>query len=563
MRPLTALLLAAAVPALLASSAPAQTVHVPADHSTIQAAINSGATLVYVAQGTYPETLQVQGVVTLLPEPPANPMAAPPFPRVAGMAISRNETVERHLYVRGFHFTGRVHQQNSDRWGWTTLEGCKLDAGFQTTGGSGPGETIQIRACVITGDVFLYAYGADFTGNMVWKGQARVHSNGLGAVVRDNLVIGPSATGLLSTSGDSPGSITGNVVSGVTTGYTLQYGTASGNVAEDCGGSGFAVGHVTYGGATTFADNIARRCRSGFGLFDKPGEIAVTGNVVDSSRSVGIHVGPGVAALVTGNTVHVSNSHGIWVEGYFAPSSNTVTYSGGDGIRSPERPEWNVVGRSAGRGIVAQEARHNTVYLNAGHGLELAGTGGATDSITHNLAYGNGGAGLRWTGSATPALGCNDWYGNLAGATSGVAIGGTDVSLLPLFCNLPADDASLSSSSPLLSPPGCGLVGALGAGCTSTVGVPTPPVPSTRFAVRPNPAGGEVEMRWARSETPSRIEVFDVTGALRYRADVEAGVSELRWSGEDAARHALPGGIYFVRRSTGTAQEHARVVLTR
>jgi hypothetical protein len=557
------LLLAAITPAFFAATASAQTVHVPADYATIQAALNSGATMIYVGQGTYPETLMVQSIVTLLPEPPANPMSAVPFPVVAGMSISRNEAVERRLYVRGFHFTGRVVQQNSDQWAWTAIEGCKLDAGFQNTGGSGVGETIQIRGCVITGDVYLHAYGADFSGNMVWRGQARVHSNGLGAVIRDNLVVGPAAAGLLSTSGDSPGLMTGNTVIGVTTGYTLQYGTASGNVAEDCGGAGFALGQLVYGGRATFSNNLARRCGEGFGLFDRPGEVIVTGNQIDSSGAAGIHVGPGVAAFVTSNAIHASGSHGIWIEGYFPPSGNTVTFSGGDGIRSPECPEWNVVGRSSGHGIVAPAAKHNTVYLNAGDGLELSGTGGSSDSVSNNLSYGNAGFGLRWTGNTSPILHCNDWFGNGSGASAGTAAGATDLAMNPLFCNLPQDVVTLSSASPLLAMAGCGPIGALGPGCASALAVPPGAGPFARFAAHPNPSRGAVELRWERAAIPCRIEVFDLAGALRFRADLPAGTTELRWAGEDLEHRTLPRGVYFARRTAGAAHQLARLVLVR
>ena len=81
--------------------------------------------------------------------------------------------------------------------------------------------------------------------------------------------------------------------------------------------------------------------------------------------------------------------------------------------------------------------------------------------------------------------------------------------------------------------------------------------------MRPNPARGPVEMRWARVGMASRIEVFDLAGALRFRADVASGAEQLMWSGTDAGGRALPGGIYFVRRTAGSMQESARLVLVR
>ncbi len=546
-----------------ASGAMAQTVHVPADHATIQEAIDSGATLVYVAEGTYPESLVVASTLTLLGEPPADPMAAPPFPRVWGLAIGRGAAMHPDVYVRGFHFTGPVRACNSaTNGGRTILEGCRLDAGFTSTCGGGVGETVHLRSCIIAGDVYLNAYGADFTNNTVLRGQAQVHSNGLGAVIRDNVVIGPSARGLSSTSGDSPGTISGNFVSGVGTAYVLANGTASGNVAEDCV-RGYIIEGPQWGTTGRFRANVARRCDTGFELTARSGLNEVVGNVADSCRGVGIHIGPSIVALVRGNSVNASGSHGIWHEGYFAPTGNRVMRAGGDGIRAHEGADSNVVGRSAGRGIAAAEASHNTVYSNAGHGLELSGGTGTSAWAIGNVAYGNSGYGLLWTGGGGVTLACNDWFGNFAGATSGVAPGANDTALDPLFCDLPADDVTLSSGSPLLSRPGCDAAGALGVGCAIAVDVSSPADDAVRLLVRPNPTRGAVELRWARSTTAGRIEVFDLAGSLRYRAELAPGVERLLWSGVDSAGRALPGGVYFVRHTSGRLEEGARLIVVR
>ena len=62
--------------------------------------------------------------------------------------------------------------------GITTLEGCRLDGGFNTGMSNPLGETIRIRNCVVQGNVFVYAYYTDVTGNMVMGGTLTVHSNG-------------------------------------------------------------------------------------------------------------------------------------------------------------------------------------------------------------------------------------------------------------------------------------------------------------------------------------------------------------------------------------------------
>lgn len=220
-----------------------------------------------------------------------------------------------------------------------------------------------------------------------------------------------------------------------------------------------------------------------------------------------------------------------------------------------------MVGRSGGHGIVAPEARHNTSFSNAGSGLAM--NGAAPDTIENNISYGNTRYGLLWSGTGTPLLRCNDWFGNISGATSGVSAGGTDLAVNPLFCDLPSNNIYLSSTSPVLDPVRCGLMGARGQGCSTPVSVAPPIEEAARFAVHPNPARGTVEMRWSRSDTPSRIQVFDVAGALRYETVVAADVDAFHWLGADAAQRKLPGGVYFVRRTSGAVTEHARVVLAR
>ncbi len=530
-------------------------VHVPGDYATIQAAINSGASLIYVNGGNWNETLAIDHTVTLLPEPPADSRQPAPFPHVAGMNITYT-TTDLVVYVRGFRFTNTVTQTNSSRSGVTTIEGCKLDGGFWTYGSSGLAVGIKIRSCVITGNVYVYSYYNEFTGNMVWKGQADIHSNGgNGALVRDNLVIGPSAAGLLSTSGDTPGSITDNVVSGVTTGYAVVSGTVANNVAMDCGGAGFI--NSGHGGNRTFTGNTALRCGVGFDLTAPYGGNTVDANSVDSSKTYGIHTAPGVAAIVTSNVVRHSASHGIWMESSFGPTYNTVLFSGGSGIRSQEAADWNVVGRSLGDGIVAPAARHNTAYLNVGAGLNL--NGAAPDTISNNIAYGNSTYGLVWNGTGTPWLTCNDWYTNAAGPTLGVSPGATDIAANPLFCDLPSDNVYLSSSSPCASAGSCGQIGARSVSCGAPGAVPAPGEAAVRFSVHPNPANGSVEMSWSRGSIPSRIEVFDLSGALRFRTDLPPEATAFRWT--NVAGAASPGGVYFVRRTAGDVVEHARLVI--
>jgi hypothetical protein len=541
------------------TSAVAQ-VHVPGDYSTIQAAINSGATLVYIADGHYYETLSIQRSVTLLPEPPADAYHPSPIPHVTAMNITRNNTDYPVVYVRGLHFTGLVSQTNAyTRYGSTTLEGCKLDGGFTTYGSSGVEDAIRIRSCVITGDVYLYAYHNDFSGNMVWKGSVDVHSNGgNGALARNNLVIGPSAVGIASTSPDVAGSVTDNIVLGTTTGYSIVTGTVSTNAAIECG-TGYA--NSGTGGSRTFSGNSALKCGIGINLTATMGVNAISANSIDSSSTYGIHTAPGVVSTCTSNGVRNSGSHGIWMEGDGDPTSNSVLSSGGNGIRAHDRAERNTVGRSVQHGIVAAEARHNTVYLSSGAGYYI--NGAAPDTISNNIGYGNASYGIIWAGTGTPRLACNDWYANSLGSTSGVSMGATDLSADPLFCDLATNYVYLRTTSPCANPAGCGQIGSRVVACGAAVDAPPLGEETVRFSVVPNPSQRDVEMHWARSNVPSRIEVYDLTGALRFRSELPGETTQFRWAGEDGAHRALPGGVYFVRRTAGDVVENARVVIAR
>jgi hypothetical protein len=85
-----------------------------------------------------------------------------------------------------------------------------------------------------------------------------------------------------------------------------------------------------------------------------------------------------------------------------------------------------------------------------------------------NIGYGNGQYGVRWLNAEPATIGCNDWFANRIGAVQGRPFAAGDMAVDPLFCDGLAGDVRLDAASPLLDGPGCGLVGALGAGCGAT-----------------------------------------------------------------------------------------------
>jgi len=125
-----------------------------------------------------------------------------------------------------------------------------------------------------------------------------------------------------------------------------------------------------------------------------------------------------------------------------------------------------------------------------GRGAGFCLDGSSSPAITHCILYENsakgafdgglGGAVYCGSGSAEPSLGCCDLYGNTAGYLGFEApsdwVGciadqqgmNGNFSAHPAFCDANGSDFHLRPCSPCLDASGCGLIGALGAGCPGT-----------------------------------------------------------------------------------------------
>jgi hypothetical protein len=78
----------------------------------------------------------------------------------------------------------------------------------------------------------------------------------------------------------------------------------------------------------------------------------------------------------------------------------------------------------------------------------------------------------------------------------------------------------------------------------------------------PNPATGEVKLRWGTPLTAVRAEVFDIGGRRVHALDSGPdAVSEIVWDGRSRSGQRLPPGIYFVRVRNAAFQRTLRVVL--
>ncbi len=556
---------------LSAPAALASHVIVPDDHPTIGAALAAFADTVYVRDGTYDEDVIITGDalghfygLALLPAE-APPYGVIPFPRIQRLRIEAS-TSSAAVTVRGFRCRGPV-EVGAGMNGPATFEACAFDSGLT----SGHADPLTLRGCLIRGGVQVQPWSLEMTACTVLGGVDVSWFEGT-VTVRDNLIEGPAPYGLRVVDYDGGAALERNTIVGCTVGLLLDgpkyEDRIAGNQVRDCTGDGIRVEWRQAGeGSARLERNQVRRC-GGDGLVLERGFYRVLDNTIDSVIGSGIHGSGTVWPQVAGNHVTATGGPGLCLEALvLAVRGNRVTRTGGDGMRleQADTVESNVVGHCAGDGMAIATGTPNlrlvgnTAYFSSGSGFVLHAPSGAV--VERNIGYANGAYGLAAEGAGT-TLACDDWFGNLAGPTSGVAPGATDLEVDPAFCDAVHDDVTLASGSPLVAPPGCGRIGALDVGCTSPGGV-APEAASGALRAWPLPARRGVWMAFAPNETPMRLEVFDLAGARRWERAVAVGAGSIVWTGDDEAGHALASGVYFARLTRGGGSETIRIVIAR
>lgn len=556
------LLVLAIVLGLLVPTAPrANHSIVPDQFATIQSAIDAGADgdTVYVREGDYPEALTLARSFALMPlDTVLWGSSRIGVPRVQSLSWSWSDGPRA---VRGFRFSDAVTIAGA---GNLALDGCWFGGGLSADVLSSG----HIRSCVVFGDVSAVGGSMiDIAMNTV-VGGAISYNPASASQVHDNVVVGPAAAGINAYSDAYP---VRNYVRGCSVGIVSQSegDGAANNVVEDCPIAGIRV-HRNFG-AYEIAGNVVRRCGRGLDLDGQGGGAPVRDNRIEDSAAEGIYARH---TLITGsllnNTVRNSGGTAIDVGGSFHTiRGNLALVAGGQGIAATQQYERrlvvldNVVSHATGAGFVLSgplTARGNTASMNGGEGFALTGASG--DSVDHDIAYTNGGAGLAWSGTA-PVMGCNDWYGNTGGTTTGVAMSPTDVVLNPLFCNPAMDDVGLQAASPLAAYPGCGRIGALGVTCSYTGAPPIEAVRALALDAGPSPSAGAVRIAWAAPGGGAMLAIYDVTGQRRWTRALQGERGDVVWSGEGGRGAPLPPGVYFARLVTRTgATLTRRIVLT-
>jgi len=519
---------------------------VPDGYPTVQAAVDSYPDTILLRAGVYPESVLVLPQfkrVVLIADP-----AASPRPILQGLKLWANHSHDGDIKVVGLRIAGPAVIWSHSVSAHYDFEACSFDAGLGHGGiwidydHAGAGTSLlrcRIRRGVqlTVGDVTMEsdtveAGGASFLGGYV--------------SVRDTWFRGPAGLGI---SNMSP-----------------VYYQVVGNRFENCA-EGIHLYDDYNSGFMLVQNNVVRNSQNWGIRIDNAEYVDILGNDVrDSGGGIGANI-RGAPFRVIENTVIGARGTGI---------SLSDDAGGGLGIEVRN----NAVLRCGGTGIVVAGGADptysitgNTSAVNEGAGYAMVisppyDVPGPFD-VSNNAAYGNAGSGLSWTGPGLPALGCNDWFANTAGATSGVAAGATDLSVDPQFCDLAGDDVRPRSNSPLIGGP-CGTIGAKGVGCDAAGEVNvSPPYSSRGFAVRvigSNPTAGPVAIEYALPR-PAAIEltIHDLMGreVARLATGVQTeGAHTARWMG-DVRGGPAGTGVYFVRLAWPEGRQTRRILLRR
>jgi hypothetical protein len=544
--------------ALLLAPGSARAVIVPDDYPTIQAALDAGEASVQVRDGLVPERITIRHSASIQPVPVSASGFGLPWssiPSIQSMGIDLPVGIDTGFFlnVRGARFLGHVTIPFTS--GSLIFEGCRFDSGFVGPTSMSGYVKAGIRNCLILGDVTVTSSYPQFSGNTVIGGKVSIWADGLHDI-RDNYILGPADAGLELSLDLSDGPVAMNTIRKTGDGIRMlssDFSPISDNDISDCSGDGIVRVASYFANFACSRNQISRCGRSG---------IAIRGTPLTPFLSW--HAG------AEDNTITDCGGTGIdlpFTEAW-PIRRNTILRCGGDGFigASTQQFESNVIVANEGVGFrsdnVPQGMSHNTIAANEAGDIVV--TDGRDGVLDHNLIAFNGAPGMTLTGEYAPSLSCNDWFQNVGGATVGISPGATDAFLNPLFCDLPNQDVHLTSASPLIAAGECGLIGALGQGCTGEVAVEAPSNPAMRFMAWPVPSsGGDIRFALPPSSDPSSIEVFDVSGARIWETTVEPGAAAI-WNRRTSSGASVGPGVYFVRVHRHDVEVgRTRVVLTR
>lgn len=196
------------------------------------------------------------------------------------------------------------------------------------------------------------------------------------------------------------------------------------------------------------------------------------------------------------------------------------------------------------------------------------------------VAFGSQGEGIHvYDNPSVPSeatLACCDVFGNEGGNYGGAIQDPTgtsgNISVDPLFCDVPQSDFGLAGDSPCLPDQNeCGeLIGALGSGCGAgdVPDAASAAASAAWLSVRPHPVrtGAALEFDLPHGRLID-LSVFDLGGrhVRSLTTDVRFAPDRclVRWDGCGQNGQPLPSGVYILRRATSVGVVSSRVVVAR
>ena len=353
-------------------------------------------------------------------------------------------------------------------------------------------------------------------------------------------------------------------------GFTITGGTGTVRGGFKVGGGLYLLGSATIRGNWITENHVSSPSAigGGIGVFAPAGSVHIAGNRIYSNL-----------AQYSGGAIH-NSVNGTDVRDNFIYDNHVVDGTGGaiydpSGIGAKHLRNvfaCNTSESDDGNGAIwgCQEIRNCTFVSNTGAEAAVeAGIGCRT--FTSLYAF-NVGGGLQCGPFASP---CNDLFGNTPFDVSGscLVIGQNgNISVDPLFGDSGDCDATycLSPNSPLLpenSPPGCGLIGAVGACEVLAIDeLTSPDFASGPLLARPNPLNPQTMLSFLLPESRHvELAIFDAQGRVVRNLLSETmtrGRHDVTWDGRDeGGREVASGGYIAVLKSPSARLSQKLLVL--
>jgi hypothetical protein len=395
------------------------------------------------------------------------------------------------------------------------------------------------------------------------------------------------------------GMISGNVFEADTAG--TGGGTTSGNIFEADSIQGY------WGGAIHCADNASpsiegntfQDCRAAcggaiscaYGASPWIGYNHIVSNEAgwgggifcryDASPIIKANLIEGNVAVAGGGGIKCQDTERVWVR------ENTIKFN--SGLRGGGFQTTNVAfpnfwlnifwGNSAEReggaarigGCLTGKCFSNTFFENTAieQGSSISATTGPLEELNVRYCIVAHSAGAPAVDGSVINIDCSDFWNNDVDIGPGCTVGPGVFYLDPMFCSPDSGDFNIDSDSPCVDYPDCGLIGALGAGCGSSAGLPDQTASPDQGSVMifRNPCFDGTRVTFS-VPVPGHaaIAVYDASGrkvAVLADRHFGIGVFDLSWNGRDFAGRQVAPGVYFCRLEASGLVTTGKMVLLR